>query len=186
MAPDVLKRAIEPFFTTKGQGKGTGLGLSMVHGLAAQSGGALRLTSRIGEGTTAELWLPLSQEIVEEQTRLRTETPGTGRRAKVLLVDDEKLVRSATAEMLRDQGHEVIETGSPSAALAYLHSDASFDLLITDHVMRRCAAARLRRRAIAEAQPAGTADHRLCESHRSRGRRCTAPGQAVSRIRPAI
>ena len=55
-----LKRATEPFFTTKGAGKGTGLGLSMVHGLAAQSGGAMRMTSRPGEGTTVELWLPVS------------------------------------------------------------------------------------------------------------------------------
>ena len=55
-----LKRATEPFFTTKGAGKGTGLGLSMVHGLAAQSGGAMRITSQPGDGTTVELWLPVS------------------------------------------------------------------------------------------------------------------------------
>ena len=56
-----LKRAAEPFFTTKGAGKGTGLGLSMVHGLAAQSGGAMRITSQPGDGTTVELWLPVSE-----------------------------------------------------------------------------------------------------------------------------
>ncbi len=58
MTPDVLRKAIEPFFTTKAAGAGTGLGLSMVHGLAAQSGGALRLSSRIGRGLLAEIWLP--------------------------------------------------------------------------------------------------------------------------------
>ena len=59
-----LKRATEPFFTTKGAGKGTGLGLSMVDGLAAQSGGAMRIVSRVGEGTTVELWLPVSERNV--------------------------------------------------------------------------------------------------------------------------
>jgi signal transduction histidine kinase len=55
-----LQHAVEPFFTTKGSGKGTGLGLPMVHGLAAQSGGAMWISSRLGEGTTVELWLPVS------------------------------------------------------------------------------------------------------------------------------
>ncbi len=63
-----LARATEPFFTTKGAGKGTGLGLSMVHGLAAQSGGALRLSSRPGAGTTAELWLPRARVLPERAT----------------------------------------------------------------------------------------------------------------------
>ena len=56
-----LKRATEPFFTTKGAGNGTGLGLSMVDGLAAQSGGAMRITSQPDDGTTVELWLPVSE-----------------------------------------------------------------------------------------------------------------------------
>ena len=56
-----LRRAMEPFFTTKGPGKGTGLGLSMVHGVAEQSGGWFTLRSRPGEGTTAELWLPVAE-----------------------------------------------------------------------------------------------------------------------------
>ena len=59
-----LARATEPFFTTKGVGKGTGLGLSMVHGLAEQSGGAFKLSSEKGKGTTAELWLPLTSKLV--------------------------------------------------------------------------------------------------------------------------
>jgi len=63
MDEDTLKRAAEPFFTTKGAGKGTGLGLSMVHGLAAQSGGAMRMMSQQGEGTTIELWLPVSRDV---------------------------------------------------------------------------------------------------------------------------
>ena len=61
MDEETLRRAMEPFFTTKGVGKGTGLGLSMVHGVAEQSGGWFTLRSRQGEGTTAELWLPVAE-----------------------------------------------------------------------------------------------------------------------------
>src|SRR5436305_11149878 len=60
-----LRRATEPFFTTKGPGKGTGLGLSMVHGMTEQSGGRLALVSHVGKGTTAELWLPVAQAVAE-------------------------------------------------------------------------------------------------------------------------
>ena len=66
-----LKRAAEPFFTTKGAGKGTGLGLSMVHGVAAQSGGAMRMTSRPGEGTTVEIWLPVSDAALASDVAAR-------------------------------------------------------------------------------------------------------------------
>ena len=68
MDETTLKRATEPFFTTKGAGKGTGLGLSMVHGLAAQSGGAMRITSKPGAGTTVELWLPVSDAAAVAET----------------------------------------------------------------------------------------------------------------------
>ena len=84
-----LSRAIEPFFTTKGQGEGTGLGLSMVHGLAAQSGGALRIRSAVGKGTSCELWLPPAEGKADElgirQQRLATQP----RRANILLVDNQ-------------------------------------------------------------------------------------------------
>ena len=104
-----LAHAAEPFFTTKGAGKGTGLGLSMVHGLAAQSGGALRLSSEPGAGTTAELWLPRAR------CRRRAWRPRrAGRRrgpaaCAVLVVDDDALIGAATGEMLKDLGHQVIE-----------------------------------------------------------------------------
>ncbi|HEY2592627.1 MAG TPA: ATP-binding protein, partial [Chloroflexota bacterium] len=78
MDPATLERAVEPFFSTKGIGKGTGLGLSMVHGLASQSGGALRLESELGVGTRADLWLPVAATAVEEPARHDTaqaETP---------------------------------------------------------------------------------------------------------------
>jgi CheY-like chemotaxis protein len=130
-----LKRAIEPFFTTKGQGEGTGLGLSMVHGLAAQSGGALRIDSKVGKGTTASLWLPAAEGKAEELDETDRGLPKQPRRASIMIVDDEDLVRSATAEMLREMGHSVIEAGTGSAALDRLASGVEVDLLITDYLM---------------------------------------------------
>ena len=130
-----LKRAIEPFFTTKGQGEGTGLGLSMVHGLAAQSGGALRISSKVGKGTTAELWLPAANGDAEDLTYRDQGLPVQPRRATILLVDDEDLVRQATAEMLREMGHRVIEATSGRAALVQVIDNQDIDLLITDHLM---------------------------------------------------
>jgi signal transduction histidine kinase len=130
-----LNRAIEPFFTTKGQGEGTGLGLSMVHGLAAQSGGALKIRSTVGKGTTAELWLPVADGQAEVRGEDDGDLPPQPRRASILIVDDENLVRSATAEMLREMGHSVIEASSGAAALDRLNSGEQVDLLITDYLM---------------------------------------------------
>jgi signal transduction histidine kinase/ActR/RegA family two-component response regulator len=130
-----LTRAIEPFFTTKGQGEGTGLGLSMVHGLAAQSGGALRIHSKVGKGTTAELWLPEAAGKVETREEDDNELPKQPRRASILIVDDEALVRMATAEMLREMGHSVVQAATPSAALDRLSAGDDVDLLVTDYMM---------------------------------------------------
>nr|WP_283938203.1 PAS domain-containing protein [Sphingomonas brevis] len=130
-----LHRAIEPFFTTKGQGEGTGLGLSMVHGLAAQSGGALRISSKVGKGTIAELWLPAATGEVDATEGTDERLPDQPRRASILIVDDEGLVRAATAEMLREMGHSVKEAATGSAALEMLSSGEEFDLLISDYLM---------------------------------------------------
>ncbi|KQM69982.1 PAS domain-containing hybrid sensor histidine kinase/response regulator [Sphingomonas sp. Leaf20] len=130
-----LARATEPFFSTKGVGKGTGLGLSMVHGLAAQSGGTLKLESVPGTGTTIELWLPASAETGVEPDKPVAEPVVAERAATVLLVDDEELVRSATAEMLRDIGYSVIELASASQALSAIRSGIDADILVSDYVM---------------------------------------------------
>jgi signal transduction histidine kinase/CheY-like chemotaxis protein len=130
-----LHRAIEPFFTTKGQGEGTGLGLSMVHGLAAQSGGALKIQSKVGKGTTAELWLPVAEGQAETHGEVDGTMPQQPRRASILIVDDENLVRTATAAMLREMGHTVLEVGTGAAALDLLNSNEDIDLLITDYLM---------------------------------------------------
>jgi PAS domain S-box-containing protein len=130
-----LARAVEPFFSTKGVGRGTGLGLSMVHGLAAQLGGALTLESRREEGTTAALWLPVS-DAVPAPAALRSGSAAAARATAgtVLLVDDEPLVRASTADMLAELGYEVVEAESSHEALALLDS-RPLDLVITDHLM---------------------------------------------------
>ena len=130
-----LARATEPFFSTKGVGKGTGLGLSMIHGLAAQSGGKLRLNSEPGIGTTAELWLPATDEASIETHEPPMELVQAKRNANILLVDDEDLVRSATADMLRDIGYKVTEIASASQALAAIQSGLEADILISDYLM---------------------------------------------------
>jgi PAS domain S-box-containing protein len=131
-----LRRAIEPFFSTKGTGKGTGLGLSMIHGLAVQSGGGLRLSSRIGEGTVAELFLPVTAAAPQPTTGLRESSEaGSVAPATVLLVDDDALIAIATATMLEDLGHRVIEANSAEHALEILRSPAAVDVLLTDHAM---------------------------------------------------
>jgi len=136
MDPQTLSRAIEPFYTTKGIGKGTGLGLSMVHGLAAQLGGMLDLRSTPGEGTTAEIWMPVS-EVMPDSVRHDDESgvARPARRATILLVDDEDLVRRATADMLQNIGYDVVEASSGIEALRLLQSEAEIDLLVTDYLM---------------------------------------------------
>lgn len=130
-----LARAVEPFFSTKGLGKGTGLGLSMVHGLAAQSGGTLRLTSEPGKGTRVELWLPTTTEASASLSPARSEPIPDRRSATVLLVDDEELVRTATADMLRDLGYTIVETSSGVQALGALRAGLEADVLVTDYLM---------------------------------------------------
>ncbi|KQT35270.1 hypothetical protein ASG29_03965 [Sphingomonas sp. Leaf412] len=130
-----LARAIEPFFSTKGMGKGTGLGLSMVHGLAAQSGGTLRLRSEPGTGTAVELWLPATDERAAVVDDRHAEPVAARHPATVLLVDDEDLVRSATADMLRDIGYTVVEMSSASQVLAAVRSGLQANILVTDYLM---------------------------------------------------
>jgi signal transduction histidine kinase len=147
MDADALARAVEPFYSTKEIGHGTGLGLSMVHGLAAQLGGGFALTSAPGEGTRVDLYLPVADRAAAVQTRVAAEpTRSVGRRLSVLLVDDEDIVRVATAEMIRDLGHDVEEAGSGAEALASLENGLSVDVLVTDYMMPGMDGAMLARR----------------------------------------
>jgi len=133
-----LAKATEPFFTTKGPGKGTGLGLSMVHGLAAQSGGLLRIHSEPNAGTVVELWLPRANSIPAAVVRaLEAPTQGTPETApcRVLIVDDDSLVMTGTAAMISDLGHTPVEAHSAAEALDILGSGLKVDVVLTDHVM---------------------------------------------------
>lgn len=140
-----LKRATEPFFTTKGVGKGTGLGLSIVHGFAQQSGGALILRSEVGVGTTAQIWLPaIEDSLLLQPLEADREGPvlADPARLNILAVDDDVLVLFNTAEMLRDEGYQVTTAHSAAQALELL-SENRFDLLITDHAMPKMTGAQL-------------------------------------------
>jgi CheY-like chemotaxis protein len=129
-----LARAVEPFFTTKGVGKGTGLGLSMIHGLAVQSGGTLRLKSEAGVGTSAEIWLPQGGAVGGASVGEAITRPAH-RTCTVLLVEDDPLVLTSTAAMLEDLDHNVVEASSGEAALRILRETPSIDLVVTDHAM---------------------------------------------------
>ena len=128
-------RAIEPFFSTKGVGQGTGLGLSMVHGLAAQLGGTLTIQSRLGIGTNVELWLPADQILVPDIAAPAARAAPGSARGLALLVDDEDVVRTSTADMLEELGFEVRQANSAEAALALITAGTRPDLLVTDHLM---------------------------------------------------
>ena len=136
MDGETLNRAIEPFFSTKEVGKGTGLGLSMIHGLALQLKGALRLYSEPGCGTRAELWLPLaSGHAASASTEPGAPDHPAKRRGVLLFVDDDFLISLSTASLLEDLGHTVIKASSGADALAVLRGGQTIDLMITDYAM---------------------------------------------------
>jgi CheY-like chemotaxis protein len=149
MDPDTLARAVEPFFTTKGIGKGTGLGLSMIHGFAVQSGGAFRLTSVVGQGTTAEIWLPKGDDLPASEP-VGEPAKGEHKSCRILLVEDDPLVLSATTAMLEDLGHTVTAAATGEEALGILMADHSFDLTITDYAMPGMTGLELAKRIRAE------------------------------------
>jgi len=134
-----LRHAVEPFFTTKGVGKGTGLGLAMVHGVAEQSGGKLKLDSKPGAGTTATIWLPVSMAELDgsgkEAARAQLPVVSAANRSTILVVDDDDLVRVSTCAMLDDSGYAVIETDNAFRALEIISSSTGVDLLLTDQAM---------------------------------------------------
>jgi nitrogen-specific signal transduction histidine kinase/CheY-like chemotaxis protein len=131
-----LTRAVEPFFSTKGIGKGTGLGLSMVEGLTAQLGGGIAISSRVGIGTNIELWLPVAAPAIDTAAPADA-TSVTTTSGRILLVDDEPLVRATSAAVLEDLGYHVTEAESAIDALALLDGGLAVDLLLTDHLMPR-------------------------------------------------
>jgi signal transduction histidine kinase/ActR/RegA family two-component response regulator len=135
MTADVLARAIEPFFTTKGVGKGSGLGLSQVFGLAKQSGGGVRIDTKLGEGTSVKVHLPrAAAEPVRIGATAIVAPSYQTQDCVVLLVDDDHAVREVTAGMLKDLGYTVLEAGSGGAAFEMLDG-AHVDLALLDFAM---------------------------------------------------
>ena len=132
-----LAKAVEPFFSTKDVGKGTGLGLSMVHGLAAQLGGAFELQSNVGQGTRADLYLPVATAGTALAAARLPAASKPVRPLRLLLIDDEELVRRGTAEMLRELGHEVHEAAGGAQALAKLRTGIQIDAVVSDYMMPR-------------------------------------------------
>lgn len=134
MAPEVIQRAFDPFYTTKPIGMGTGLGLSMVYGFVRQSGGQARIYSEPGQGTMVCLYLPRHHGAAEEVDALGelTDAPRAEQGETVLVVDDEPTVRMLVTEVLGDLGYTAIEAADGPAGLRVLQSNARIDLLVTD------------------------------------------------------
>ena len=134
---EIIEQVTEPFFTTKDFGKGTGLGLSMVYGFARQSGGALEIVSKEGEGTRVEIWLPRAAAPPEEAATAQANAKAPPvRPLRVLLVDDHDVVRETTAALLADMGHTVTPVGDGQSMLDLLaQSPDIFDVVVTDYAM---------------------------------------------------
>ena len=141
MDAETQQKIFEPFFTTKEQGKGTGLGLATVYGIVQQSGGHLRVQSKVGVGTKFRVYIPAARkdELVAVKPKLKPEAvkpndlAGQGR---ILFVEDEDAVRAIAAKTLRKRGYTVIEACDGEEALEILEEGAEdFDLMISDVVM---------------------------------------------------
>jgi len=131
MSPEAVRRAVEPFYSTKPVGKGSGLGLSSALGFAQQSGGDLRIRSAPCQGTTVSLFLPEAAPAADDTHRKRV-SQGS---ATVLVVDDERRMRRLARRTLSDLGYQVLEAENANAATRLLEQDVSVDLLFTDVVM---------------------------------------------------
>jgi signal transduction histidine kinase/GAF domain-containing protein/ActR/RegA family two-component response regulator len=135
ITPENLARVFDPFFTTKDIGKGTGLGLSMVYGFIKQSRGHIKLYSEMGTGTVAKMFIPRSKQVreaVAEAPVLIADLVGT---EKILLVEDDDLVRRHAESQLILFGYRVITAANGPAALEIIRETEDVDLLLTDVVM---------------------------------------------------
>ena len=141
MTREVLDRAFEPFFTTKPTGAGTGLGLSMVYGFVKQSGGHIKISSEPGKGTSIKLYFPRLADnaglaewqpigIQEPQAEDTGDLGDT-----ILLVEDDEEVNRFAAEVLRDEGYNVIATHDARSALRLLDANPGIKLLFTDVIL---------------------------------------------------
>jgi CheY-like chemotaxis protein len=136
MPDEVLAKAFEPFFTTKAVGKGSGLGLAQVFGFAKQSGGGVRIDTKVGEGTSVKVYLPraAAEDAAIAPDRLAP-LAAVAANTTILVVDDDSAVREITVSMLRELGYDILEAGSGASALSMLGERADIDLLLVDYAM---------------------------------------------------
>lgn len=135
MSQEVMDRAFEPFFSTKGEGRGTGLGLPMVYGFAKQSGGHIRLENSPGRGATVRVFLPRTELEVHDAHPAERPEGVRGGDETVLLVEDDEMVRTTASAQLTALGYNVLEAPDADYGMRILESDAPIDLLLTDVVM---------------------------------------------------
>jgi PAS domain S-box-containing protein len=132
MSPAVLAKVFEPFFTTKPIGQGTGLGLSGIYGFAKQTGGHVRIHSRLGQGTTVKLFLPRDVETPATDAVVDAPDIPQGEGQTVLVVEDDAAVRMIVLDELGELGYRTLEAIDGPTALPILQSSRKIDLLLTD------------------------------------------------------
>jgi signal transduction histidine kinase/CheY-like chemotaxis protein len=135
MPPEVLARALDPFFTTKEPGKGTGLGLAQAYAFATQSQGSLTLSSTPGQGTRVELYLPRSTLALSPQPARSGHATDLQASGRILFVEDDALVREAVSRGLEDAGFEVLVAADGERALAMIEAGLEVDVAFSDIVM---------------------------------------------------
>ena len=144
------RQIFEPFFTTKETGKGTGLGLATVYGIVKQSDGYITVASRVGRGTTFEVYLPEVNQAAEIAESPRTENAPKGGNETILLAEDEETVRNLTCRILESSGYKVIAAADGIEALAVCASyGGTIDLLLTDMIMPKLSGCKLVERVLA-------------------------------------
>jgi CheY-like chemotaxis protein len=132
--PD-LHKVFDPFFTTKEVGKGTGLGLSMVYGFVKQSGGHIAIESEKGRGTTVWIYLPKAEGAIVPVADQRISESPKGGHGKILVVEDDSLVRAYVVAQIQSLGYTTLAAGNAQEALSVLRSSDPVNLLFTDVVM---------------------------------------------------
>ena len=133
---DKFEKIFEPFYTEKPVGEGSGMGLSMVQGFIKQSGGAIRVYSEVGVGTTFKLYFKSAEQVADKPTRhVRKRLHSPKNCAKILVAEDEIEVMNILKSILENAGHSVTTANSGDEALEVFKSECGFDLLLTDVIM---------------------------------------------------
>ncbi|HTR53572.1 MAG TPA: response regulator [Kofleriaceae bacterium] len=136
MTEETKRRIFDPFFTTKESGKGTGLGLSIVHGIVTQAGGTISVYSELGHGTTFRVHLPVAEGVTPATTQKIIAAPLTLPPLIILVVDDQREVRTVTARILQEAGCRVLEAATAEEARQVCVShDGAIDVVVLDVVL---------------------------------------------------